>query len=82
MQLGVGMAMPGLDKGLKGMCDTELRKLHIPYRLSRKKKSRGNIFCFQIFISSSFFNYEQPNLLFFFAPNTLFYKFSQFGRIF
>ncbi|VDD96216.1 unnamed protein product [Enterobius vermicularis] len=40
MQLGVGMAMPGLDKGLKGMCDTELRKLHIPYRLSRKKKSR------------------------------------------
>uniref|UniRef100_A0A0N5ARS2 peptidylprolyl isomerase n=1 Tax=Syphacia muris TaxID=451379 RepID=A0A0N5ARS2_9BILA len=40
MQLGVGMTMPGMDKGLRGMCDTELRKLHIPYRLSRKKKSR------------------------------------------
>uniref|UniRef100_A0A1I7XEU9 peptidylprolyl isomerase n=1 Tax=Heterorhabditis bacteriophora TaxID=37862 RepID=A0A1I7XEU9_HETBA len=41
IQLGVGMAMPGLDKGLKGMCNEELRKIQIPYRLSRKSKSRG-----------------------------------------
>jgi len=40
MQLGVGMTMPGLDKGLRGMCETELRKIHIPWRLSRKKKSK------------------------------------------
>uniref|UniRef100_A0A915B1N1 peptidylprolyl isomerase n=1 Tax=Parascaris univalens TaxID=6257 RepID=A0A915B1N1_PARUN len=40
IQLGVGMTMPGLDKGLQGMCDTELRKIHVPYRLSRKRKSR------------------------------------------
>ncbi|CAJ0594237.1 unnamed protein product [Cylicocyclus nassatus] len=40
MQLGVGMAMPGLDKGLKGMCAEELRKLQVPYRLSRKAKSK------------------------------------------
>ncbi|XGW21167.1 hypothetical protein V3C99_004261 [Haemonchus contortus] len=40
IQLGVGMAMPGLDKGLKGMCAEELRKLQVPYRLSRKSKSR------------------------------------------
>jgi len=40
MQLGVGLAMPGLDKGLRGICDTELRKIQIPWRLSRKKKSR------------------------------------------
>ncbi|MFH4976007.1 hypothetical protein AB6A40_002716 [Gnathostoma spinigerum] len=40
IQLGVGMVMPGLDKGMKGMCDTELRKIHVPYRLSRKRKSR------------------------------------------
>ncbi|VDK42198.1 unnamed protein product [Anisakis simplex] len=40
IQLGVGMTMPGLDKGLRGMCDTELRKIHVPYRLSRKRKSR------------------------------------------
>lgn len=40
MQLGVGMTMPGLDKGMKGMCDTELRKIKIPYRLSRKNKSK------------------------------------------
>uniref|UniRef100_A0A0K0DH70 peptidylprolyl isomerase n=1 Tax=Angiostrongylus cantonensis TaxID=6313 RepID=A0A0K0DH70_ANGCA len=40
IQLGVGMAMPGLDKGLKGMCAEELRKLHVPYRLSRKAKSK------------------------------------------
>lgn len=41
MQLGVGMTMPGLDKGMKGMCETELRKIHVPWRLSRKKKSKG-----------------------------------------
>ncbi|EPB76855.1 peptidyl-prolyl cis-trans isomerase, FKBP-type [Ancylostoma ceylanicum] len=40
MQLGVGMTMPGLDKGLKGMCAEELRKLQVPYRLSRKAKSK------------------------------------------
>ncbi|ETN85691.1 hypothetical protein NECAME_06311 [Necator americanus] len=40
IQLGVGMAMPGLDKGLKGMCTEELRKLQVPYRLSRKAKSK------------------------------------------
>jgi len=40
MQLGVGMTVPGLDKGLKGMCDSELRKIHVPFRLSRKKKSK------------------------------------------
>lgn len=40
MQLGVGMTMPGLDKGLKGMCDQELRKIHVPWRLSRKRKSK------------------------------------------
>ncbi|KAJ1360243.1 hypothetical protein KIN20_019171 [Parelaphostrongylus tenuis] len=40
IQLGVGMAMPGLDKGLKSMCAEELRKLHVPYRLSRKNKSK------------------------------------------
>lgn len=40
MQVGVGLAMPGLDKGLRGICDTELRKIQIPWRLSRKKKSR------------------------------------------
>lgn len=40
IQLGVGMTMPGLDKGLKGMCNEELRKLQVPYRLSRKGKSK------------------------------------------
>ncbi|KAI1731618.1 FKBP-type peptidyl-prolyl cis-trans isomerase domain-containing protein [Ditylenchus destructor] len=40
IQLGVGMVLPGLDKGLKGMCDTELRKVQVPYRLSRKNKSK------------------------------------------
>ncbi|EFO25828.2 FKBP-type peptidyl-prolyl cis-trans isomerase-33 [Loa loa] len=40
IQLGVGMTIPGLDKGMRGMCDTELRKIHVPYRLSRKKKSK------------------------------------------
>ncbi|VDL70977.1 unnamed protein product [Nippostrongylus brasiliensis] len=40
IQLGVGMTMPGLDKGLKGMCNEELRKLQVPYRLSRKSKSK------------------------------------------
>jgi hypothetical protein len=32
--------MPGLDKGLRGICDGELRKVSVPYRLSRKKKSK------------------------------------------
>lgn len=41
MQLGVGMTLPGLDKGLKGMCDTELRKIQVPWRLSRKKRGKG-----------------------------------------
>ncbi|CAD5209071.1 unnamed protein product [Bursaphelenchus xylophilus] len=40
IQLGTGMTMPGLDKGLRGMCDTELRKVNIPFRLSRKGKSK------------------------------------------
>uniref|UniRef100_A0A7E4ZXT3 peptidylprolyl isomerase n=1 Tax=Panagrellus redivivus TaxID=6233 RepID=A0A7E4ZXT3_PANRE len=40
VQLGVGMVMPGLDKGMRGMCDTELRKISVPYRLSRKNKSK------------------------------------------
>ncbi|VDK72721.1 unnamed protein product [Litomosoides sigmodontis] len=40
IQLGVGMIIPGLDKGIRGMCDTELRKIQVPYRLSRKKKSK------------------------------------------
>ncbi|CAJ0961567.1 unnamed protein product, partial [Mesorhabditis belari] len=39
MQVGVGMASRGLDKGLLGMCVEELRKITIPYRLSRKGKS-------------------------------------------
>ena len=33
--------MPGLDKGMRGMCDTELRKISVPFRLSRKNKSKG-----------------------------------------
>lgn len=41
IQLGTGMVIPGLDKGLRGMCDTELRKISVPYRLSRKNKSKG-----------------------------------------
>ncbi|KAE9548135.1 hypothetical protein FO519_008651 [Halicephalobus sp. NKZ332] len=40
IQLGIGMVMPGLDKGMRGMCDTELRKISVPYRLSRKNKSK------------------------------------------
>uniref|UniRef100_A0A8R1DKK2 peptidylprolyl isomerase n=2 Tax=Caenorhabditis japonica TaxID=281687 RepID=A0A8R1DKK2_CAEJA len=40
IQLGTGMIMPGLDKGLKGMCAEELRKIRVPYRLSRKSKSK------------------------------------------
>ncbi|CAI2300008.1 unnamed protein product [Caenorhabditis sp. 36 PRJEB53466] len=40
IQLGTGMIMPGLDKGLKGMCAEELRKVRVPYRLSRKSKSK------------------------------------------
>ncbi|CAK5079547.1 unnamed protein product [Meloidogyne enterolobii] len=40
IQLGVGMTMPGLDKGVKGMCDGELRKIEVPWRLSRKRKSK------------------------------------------
>uniref|UniRef100_A0A8R1XXZ0 peptidylprolyl isomerase n=1 Tax=Onchocerca volvulus TaxID=6282 RepID=A0A8R1XXZ0_ONCVO len=40
IQLGVGMIIPGLDKGMRGMCDTELRKIQVPYRLSRKRKSK------------------------------------------
>lgn len=43
IQLGVGMIIPGLDKGMRGMCDTELRKIQVPYRLSRKKKSRSKL---------------------------------------
>ncbi|KAI6203449.1 Peptidylprolyl isomerase [Aphelenchoides besseyi] len=38
IQLGTGMVIPGLDKGLRGMCDQELRKINVPYRLSRKKQ--------------------------------------------
>lgn len=34
------MIMPGLDKGLRGMCNEELRKISVPYRLSRKNKSK------------------------------------------
>jgi len=41
IQLGTAMSMPGLDKGLRGMCETELRKISVPHRLmSRKRKSR------------------------------------------
>lgn len=40
VQLGVGMMMPGLDKGLKGMCDQELRKVTVPWRLAQRKKSK------------------------------------------
>uniref|UniRef100_A0A183BNW3 peptidylprolyl isomerase n=1 Tax=Globodera pallida TaxID=36090 RepID=A0A183BNW3_GLOPA len=40
IQLGVGMVMPGLDKGMKGMCAGELRQIEVPYRLSRKAKSK------------------------------------------
>ncbi|CAD6194805.1 unnamed protein product [Caenorhabditis auriculariae] len=40
IQLGTGMVIPGLDKGLRGMCSGELRKIQVPYRLSRKAKSR------------------------------------------
>lgn len=40
MQLGVGMTLPGLDKGLKGMCDTELRKIRVPHRLAQRRKSK------------------------------------------
>lgn len=40
IQLGTGMIMPGLDKGLKGMCPEELRKIRVPYRMSRKSKSK------------------------------------------
>ncbi|CCD62100.1 peptidylprolyl isomerase [Caenorhabditis elegans] len=40
IQLGTGMIMPGLDKGLKGMCAEELRKVRVPYRMSRKSKSK------------------------------------------
>nr|CAD2202069.1 unnamed protein product [Meloidogyne enterolobii] len=40
IQLGVGMTMPGLDKGIKGMCDGELRKIEVPWRLSRRRKSK------------------------------------------
>lgn len=43
IQLGVGMIIPGLDKGMRGMCNTELRKIQVPYRLSRKKKSKGKL---------------------------------------
>jgi len=35
--------MPGLDKGIKGMCDGELRKIEVPWRLSRKRKSKGKL---------------------------------------
>lgn len=41
MQLGVGMTLPGLDKGLRGMCDQELRKIQVPWRLSKVKRSKG-----------------------------------------
>lgn len=34
------MVIPGLDLGLRGMCDSELRKISVPYRLSRKNKSK------------------------------------------
>ncbi|KAL3095875.1 hypothetical protein niasHS_005634 [Heterodera schachtii] len=40
IQLGVGMVMPGLDKAMKGMCAGELRQIEVPYRLSRKAKSK------------------------------------------
>lgn len=40
IQLGTGMIMPGLDKGLKGMCPEELRKIRVPFRMSRKSKSK------------------------------------------
>ncbi|UMM13984.1 hypothetical protein L5515_001991 [Caenorhabditis briggsae] len=40
IQLGTGMIMPGLDKGLKGMCAEELRKIRVPFRMSRKSKSK------------------------------------------
>ncbi|CAB3408932.1 unnamed protein product [Caenorhabditis bovis] len=40
IQLGTGMIMPGLDKGLKGMCEAEMRKIQVPYRLSRKPKTK------------------------------------------
>ena len=41
IQLGVGMTIPGLDKGLIGVCKQELRKIQIPYRLAQRGKSKG-----------------------------------------
>jgi FKBP-type peptidyl-prolyl cis-trans isomerase len=59
MQLGVGMTMPGLDKGMRGMCNTELRKLSIPYRLSRKKKSKGIRRIVRLFYIDNYFSLEK-----------------------
>ncbi|CAI4230939.1 unnamed protein product [Auanema sp. JU1783] len=40
IQIGVGMTLPGLDKGLMQTCAQELRKVSIPYRLAQRKKSK------------------------------------------
>lgn len=45
IQLGVGMSLPGLDKGLVGVCKEELRKIQIPYRLAQRAKSKGGLTC-------------------------------------
>ena len=41
IQLGVGMTLPGLDKGLVGVCKQEIRKIQVPFRLAQRAKSKG-----------------------------------------
>uniref|UniRef100_A0A0N4ZVC6 peptidylprolyl isomerase n=1 Tax=Parastrongyloides trichosuri TaxID=131310 RepID=A0A0N4ZVC6_PARTI len=40
IQMTTGMSMKGLEKGLMGMCKGQRRKILIPWRLSRKNKSK------------------------------------------
>ncbi|KRY29524.1 Uncharacterized protein T01_9765, partial [Trichinella spiralis] len=39
IQLKTGMIIPGLDKGLIGMCEQEVKRIHVPWRLAQRRKS-------------------------------------------
>ncbi|KRZ22516.1 Uncharacterized protein T4B_8932 [Trichinella pseudospiralis] len=39
IQLKTGMIIPGLDKGLTGMCEQEVKRIQVPWRLAQRRTS-------------------------------------------
>ncbi|VDP07130.1 unnamed protein product [Soboliphyme baturini] len=40
IQFKVGMTVPGLDKGMTGMCENEQRRIKVPWRLLQSKRGK------------------------------------------